>query len=974
MNDKSKAIIFVSLIVVALSVAFLYQGYVSHGKAIDRAIAGQGQELNSTISALEKFSFAPYRIRLQNMLDINPEIVEAFARRDRERLYQISLPMYLGLKKENKFFHVMHFHLPNSTTFLRMHAPDFFGDDLRHIRPIVDDVHANHKPKSGFEIGKHGVFFRVVQPVFYENQYVGALEFGIKAHQILQNIKMKTNVQATGYFLASNWQKYIVHPGNNMMFRRYGKYILLSHNNPIYEDFPRDFNLEQNGQQITIGEKTYSIHAHPIFHDYQGKSIGGILVSQDITSLLAEKKDFLRQGLVFSSILLVLAFAALYFTFGSVMDSLLHEVRVRKQAEADLALGRQRLQTIFDSSPAAIFVHDMDGTILDLNRTMLETFGVDKEEGLTLSLSDDYSSLENPLEMLPYFWQEAGAGELQQFEWIFRRPHDGSTFIGQVNLEKILLGDREVLCATVQDITARKEAEKNLASEQERLAVTLRSIADGVIATDINGNIVLLNKVAEELTGWSNEEAKGRPSTEIFNIINEKTGEKCASPIQRVLEIGRIIGLTNHTALIARDGSVRSIADSGAPIRDRESLIVGVVLVFRDVTHEKKIEEELLKVRKLESIGVLAGGIAHDFNNILSAILGNIELAAYRIKEGDIKTATLLADAQKASRRAAKLTQQLLTFSKGGVPIKEATTLPELITESADFVLHGSQVFCKYSFPDDLWRVDADSGQIGQVIQNIILNAKHAMPEGGAIVICCANVKDAAREALLNVDQGDYVRITIQDSGIGIPQEIRDKVFDPYFTTKQEGSGLGLAICHSIIHKHQGYLTVDSVAGKGTTFTIYLPAVFSPDRHAEEKLAVASSVKGARIMVMDDDEMVRKVAAAQLTILGHEPILVTDGVQAINRYQDMQGHGTPIDLVVMDLTIPGGMGGQEAAEKLLHLDPQAKLIVASGYSNDPVMANCREYGFCSAVAKPFDLTELSRAIESALRGQQGGEA
>ncbi|MBU1140160.1 MAG: PAS domain S-box protein, partial [Proteobacteria bacterium] len=820
----------------------------------------------------------------------------------------------------------------------------------------------------------HGVFFRVVQPVFHENKYVGALEFGIHAHQILQNIQAKTNVEATAYFLASNWQKFTVSGPDRKTLRRYGQYIVLSHNNPIYDHFPRDFNLDRDGQQVTINDKTYTIHAHPIFRDYQGKVIGGILVSQDISSLLAEKKSFLRQGLVFSAVLLILAFAALYLTFGSVMDSLLHEVRERKQAEADLAFGRQRLQAIFDSSPAAIFIHDMDGSILDLNRTMLKMFGVDKEEGLTLSLTEEYFSPENPLEMAAYFWKEASEGQPQQFDWIFRRPHDGSTFIGQVNLEKIVFGDKEVVCATVLDITARKEAEENLASEQERLAVTLRSIADGVIATDTEGKIVLLNKVAEELTGWSHEEAKGRLSTEVFNIINEKTGQKCASPVRRVLDIGRIIGLANHTALIAKDGSVRSIADSGAPIRDRESVIVGVVLVFRDVTHEKKIEEELLKIRKLESIGVLAGGIAHDFNNILSAILGNIELAAYRIAEDDSKTMTLLAEAQKASKRAAKLTQQLLTFSKGGVPVREATTLPELITDSADFVLHGSQVFCKYTFPDDLWMVDVDSGQIGQVVQNIILNAKHAMPEGGAIVIRCANVKDAAREALLNVDKGDYVRITIQDTGVGIPQEIRDKVFDPYFTTKQEGSGLGLAICHSIVHKHEGYLTVDSVSGKGTTFTIYLPAVFSPDRHTEEKHGVVPSVKAARIMVMDDDEMVRTVAAAQLTILGHEPVLVTDGEQAINRYQKSQDRGTPIDLVIMDLTIPGGMGGQEAAQKLHQLDPKAIIIVASGYSNDRVMANYREYGFYSAVAKPFDLTELSRAIESALKTNREEEA
>jgi len=317
-----------------------------------------------------------------------------------------------------------------------------------------------------------------------------------------------------------------------------------------------------------------------------------------------------------------------------------------------------------------------------------------------------------------------------------------------------------------------------------------------------------------------------------------------------VIELGRIIGLANHTALIAKDGTVRSIADSGAPIRNSESNIIGVVLVFRDVTQEKKMEEELLKTRKLESIGVLAGGIAHDFNNILSAILGNIELASYRIAQEDSRTASLLSDAEKATKRAAKLTDQLLTFSKGGEPVREITSLPEFIPESADFVLHGSQIVCSYSFPENLWMVDVDSGQIGQVIQNIIINANHAMPEGGVIAIKCSNVKDATAEALLSANNGDYVCITIQDTGVGIPKEIISKIFDPYFTTKQEGSGLGLAICHSIINKHDGYLTVHSITGKGTTFTLYLPAVRSQgnDDNVAEKPKSSPATKAARIM------------------------------------------------------------------------------------------------------------------------------
>ncbi len=534
-----------------------------------------------------------------------------------------------------------------------------------------------------------------------------------------------------------------------------------------------------------------------------------------------------------------------------------------------------------------------------------------------------------------------------------------------IPIDKIYFREFQDLALTANQMAKdRQQAWDNLSAEQERLTVTLKSIGDGVMTTDIEGRVVLLNKVAEKLTGWSNQEAAGKPSTEVFRIINEKTGQKCLSPVFQVLDVGRTVEFTNPTALIAKDGTQRSIADSAAPIRDKESNVIGVVLVFQDVTNERKTEDELLKIRKLESVGVLAGGIAHDFNNILSAILGNIELVGFRIDKEDIGTITLLSAAKKATKRATKLTGQLLTFSKGGDPVKEETSLALLIAESADFVLHGSKVVCSYNFPHDLWKVDVDSGQIGQVIQNIIINAKQAMPEGGTILIECANIYDITEEALLNAIAGDFVRILIQDTGFGISKAIIDKVFDPYFTTKQEGSGLGLAICHSIVNKHNGYLRVNSIADKGSTFTLYLPAIRSTEEDSVGGRVRSNpqTGKSARVMVMDDEEMLLDVAKAQLVVLGHEPVVVNDGVKAISRYTEMLALGTPVDLVIMDLTIPGGMGGQEAAEKLLEIDPDAKIIVASGYSNDPVMADYEKYGFCAAIAKPFDLKELGDVI------------
>lgn len=525
--------------------------------------------------------------------------------------------------------------------------------------------------------------------------------------------------------------------------------------------------------------------------------------------------------------------------------------------------------------------------------------------------------------------------------------------------------EQEVLLRIDTHLTIHRQR-RDLALEKEVLAVTLRSIGDGVITTDTNGKIEFLNKTAEELTGWSNEEARGQYSTKVFNIINEQTGEKCSSPVQKVLEVGRIVGLANHTILIRRNGARLTIADSGSPIRDRKSNIIGVVIVFRDITHENMLERELLKSKKMASVAILAGGIAHDFNNILAAIMGNIDLAIHFLNTEPDKAAPLLNHAKKASKRAVKLTNQLLTFSKGGDPVKELSSLPEIVSESADFVLQGSNVSCVYSFVENLWPVDIDAGQISQVIQNIIINGDHAMPEGGTIELQCTNVVDMVKETLLTAHQGNYVRINITDNGIGVSEQIIDKIFDPYFSTKQQGHGLGLAISYSIIHKHDGYLTVKSTPGKGTTFSIFLPALPDNDVTTNNSPAKRSIVRASRIMIMDDDEMVLEVTKTQLTALGHQAELVKDGREAVNRYQELQDLGEPVDLVILDLTIAGGIGGQEAAEMLLKVDPHAKLIVSSGYYNNPVMAEYKRYGFCASLSKPFDLTQLSKTLSSVL--------
>lgn len=385
--------------------------------------------------------------------------------------------------------------------------------------------------------------------------------------------------------------------------------------------------------------------------------------------------------------------------------------------------------------------------------------------------------------------------------------------------------------------------------------------------------------------------------------------------------------------------------------------------IYRDVTERLKMEEELNRASKLESIGVLAGGIAHDFNNLLTALIGNIAMGKRLVNPEDLAYERLV-QAEKASLRARDLTQQLLTFSRGGVPIKQTTLIVELLKDSSSFALRGSKVRCDYFIPEDLWPIDVDRGQLGQVTHNLIINAEQAMPEGGVMAISAENII-LGDEDIPQLKGGRYVKILFEDHGVGIRRENISRIFDPYFTTKKKGSGLGLATAYSIINNHNGLLTVDSELDVGTSFIVYLPASSEGKQVQAAKVNKLYKGKG-RILVMDDDELIREAAFELLDSLGYQAELVSDGGEAINVYKEAHDSGNPFDVVVMDLTVPGGMGGKEAMKKLVALDPTVKAVVSSGYANDPVMANYREFGFVGVVPKPYEPEDLSKALHDVI--------
>jgi PAS domain S-box-containing protein len=514
-----------------------------------------------------------------------------------------------------------------------------------------------------------------------------------------------------------------------------------------------------------------------------------------------------------------------------------------------------------------------------------------------------------------------------------------------------------------EEVSKRRRIELDLRDEKERLAVTLRSIGDGVIATDERGYVVLFNAVAEELTGWPQAQALGQPLPAVLQLLDPKNRTPLPDPFQRVLEAGATVASSQNPVLVARNGVERIVANSAAPIRDPLGQTIGIVLVVRDITEKERTAAELLKASKLESIGMLAGGIAHDFNNILTAIVGNLSLGRLHApREGPLAKA--LQTAEKAATRAADLTRQLLTFSKGGTPVKQTASLTELIHETITFVLHGSNVRPFFDLPAGLWPVDVDVNQISQVLHNLALNALQAMTKGGVLHLHACNVLVTPNHGL-PLPAGPYVRITVRDDGPGIAPENLSRIFDPYFTTKAHGTGLGLATSYSILKRHDGLLSVESILGLGATFHIHIPA--STNKVAAPTTPPSPPPVGhGFVLVMDDEEPIRAVARGLLEHLGYEIVTANDGQDAIDRYVAARDAGRPFDAVLFDLTVPGGMGGLEALQSLRRLDPNIKAIVSSGYSEDPILANYRESGFSTRVLKPYRLEDLAEVLHATL--------
>ena len=655
------------------------------------------------------------------------------------------------------------------------------------------------------------------------------------------------------------------------------------------------------------------------------------------------------------------------------------DITEQKKAERIHRLNEEKYKSLYETSRDAIMLLEPpDWSFTAGNPATIKMFKCKNETDFTAQqpwlLSPEYQpdgqiSGLKAKEMI----ERAIENGSNYFEWTHKRLN-GEEFPATVLLSRIELKGKALLQATVRDITGRKQVEDELAihrfhleeiviertaklkESEEKYRTLVEQSHDGIYIYG-NSRFLFVNDRLCDLMTYPRDELLKMKFSELLH-----PDDRCMVNANGIVKEGfSDIPNVFTVRLIRGDGelrhiefSIRSFTYSG------EDAILGVA---RDITILKKLEDEQKKIEKLESLGLLAGGIAHDFNNFLTAIMGNISLARTMVEPGS-DLYEILTSSEHAASQASNLPRQLLTFSMGGDPVKSLLSIAGILRNSADFALSGSSVTAEYSIADDLKQVIVDGEQIGQVISNIVINANQAMPGGGCISISAKNIRLPDNNPVA-IPAGQYVSITIKDNGCGIEEKHLSKVFDPFFTTKQNGTGLGLATSYSIIRKHSGYIKIQTEAGTGSTFTIYIPSdqpALTPDTQepGPEKLS------GGKVLVMDDQELVRETVMTMLSRLGYEVDSAVDGIEAIEKYKAAMNNAEPYTAVILDLTIPNGMGGMETMEELHKIDPDVTAIVSSGYSNAPVMADYSMYGFAGVMMKPYSISQLSDLLREIL--------
>lgn len=662
------------------------------------------------------------------------------------------------------------------------------------------------------------------------------------------------------------------------------------------------------------------------------------------------------------------------------VQHLVHELQVHQieldmqneqllQSQLEIETARDRYATLYDFSPVGYATLDGNGRILEANLTLCQLVGVVRSAILQKTFEQFVDREDQPAFRLHLESLKKTAGTHSSDVLTLRHsdtPHRVRLESCQETVESSLVAN--LFRIAVVDVT---EKERLAAAQEEQKAlmeVVVRGVMDAIVTTGEDERIVVFNKAAEKIFRCPAANAIGQS---IDRFIPERF--RGAHPMQyRQFEqdaVGnRHVDAVPDVIVLRADGTEfpAEVAISKVEGKGWGKGNPLCILVLRDITDQCRQQEEQQRISKLNSLSVLAGGLAHDFDNLLSTILGNVFLAKLHTVTKDDTLTHNLAQAEEACLRGKELTQQFLTFAKGGAPVKTSIPLGDLLRKNTIFALSGSPIRCEFDIPEDLWPLDADPGQLPQVFQGITINARQAMPQGGHFMVKVENValKDHSVVPSPALLPGNYVKMSFEDQGTGIEDRQLSNIFDPYYTTKPEASGLGLAAAHSIIQQHHGHISVTSTVGIGTTVTVYVPSAYSTPGSGQPGIPAITKKSRGRVLVMDDEQSICRMLGDALTYFGYEVVTVQDGQAAIDQVSRSLAGGEKFEVVILDLTVPGGMGGKDAIQHLRSLDPHIKAIVTSGYSEDPIMCDFQQYGFQEMLVKPFKIFDLANVLES----------
>lgn len=636
-----------------------------------------------------------------------------------------------------------------------------------------------------------------------------------------------------------------------------------------------------------------------------------------------------------------------------------------KQAHDELSELHREYEVLYEYAPCGYITLNARGMVTHANLTAAGLLGTEKK----IFSSSGFSRFVAP------GWENAFGDVLQKAGETCRKQsievplksEKDSTLWARMNIEtdRDATGTVEQWRIVLVDITQRKVAEAALAKSEERFRDLFEKAPVAYQSLDAQGNFIEVNETWLSMLGYTKEDVIGN---HFSMFLHPDWKEHFQEHFPRFKAVGEVLGA--EFVMRKKDGTDVLVASQGKIGTNARGEFQQTHCVFQDITmlrkaetDRKQLEDWLIESQKMDAISTLAGGIAHDFNNMLGVISGNVSMALSVLNE-DHELYKMLSDAQEGAKQAQHLTHQLLTFARGGEPVKSIADINSLLQETVRFATSGTKARCDFNLADNVSPVEVDAGQFHQAISNLIINAIQAMPEGGIIQIETENT-DTGSPQSIPLPQGAYVRINIADHGTGIPPEHMSKIFNPFYTTKHQGNGLGLATTFSIIRRHHGYISVESEPGVGTTFNIYLPVSEKSIQQVEHKKASLHQGHG-KVLAMDDQLSLLKMVGKMLNSMGYEAVFATDGAQAIEMFRDAQQSQSPFDLVILDLTVPGGIGGAEAITELLKMDPNVKVIVSSGYSNDPVMANYQDYGFCGVIPKPYTRAQMAELLNKIL--------